>query len=96
MSHNEEWSRWSREDLRMTAVKAVVRTEDQKGSRKTEDDGKVRREIAPGAILVVSKKAQAVVSPPVQMNMISQPLRALCFRLARYRLNRLFLICGSA
>jgi len=33
MFHNEGWPRWNREDIRMTAVKAVLRTEDQKGCK---------------------------------------------------------------
>jgi len=45
------WSRWSREDMRMTAVKAVHRTEDQKDSRKVKgDEKKARWDVAPGAI----------------------------------------------
>ena len=50
MSRNEGWSSWNREDMRMTAVKAAMRTEDQKCSRKTEDNGKARRDMASGAI----------------------------------------------
>jgi len=38
--------------MKMTAVKAVLRTEDQKGSRKAKYDGKTRRDMALGAILV--------------------------------------------
>ena len=34
--------------MKMTAVKTVPRTEDQKSSRTIEDDGKARREIVPG------------------------------------------------
>jgi len=39
--------------MRMAAVKAVLRTGDQKGSRKVEDDGKARQDIASGAIFVI-------------------------------------------
>ena len=53
MSRNEGWSRWNGEDMRMTAMKAVLRTEDQKGSRKAEYDGKARRDMASSAISVV-------------------------------------------
>ena len=41
--------------MRMTAVKAVLRTEDQKSLRKTEDDGKARRDMASGAIFVIGQ-----------------------------------------
>ena len=50
MPRNEEWSLRNREDMRMTAVKAVLRTDDQKGSRRTEGDGKARRDVASVAI----------------------------------------------
>ena len=36
--------------MRITAVKAVQRTEDEKGSRKIEDDGIARRDVVQGAI----------------------------------------------
>jgi len=41
--------------MRMTAVKAVLRTEDKKSSRKIENDGKARRDIAPGAIFSIGQ-----------------------------------------
>ena len=47
MSRDGGWSRRSREDMRMTAVKTVSRTFGRKGSRKIEDDGKAKR-ITPG------------------------------------------------
>ena len=58
------WSRRSREDMRMTAVKAVSRTVVQAGPRMVEGDGKAKRELALGCpiftkggffVLVVSK-----------------------------------------
>jgi len=57
MPRNEGWSRWGREDMRMTAMKAVLRTQVQKGSRNIEGDGKARRDIAPGAIFVIGSRA---------------------------------------
>jgi len=50
MPCNEEWSPLNREDMRMTAAKAVPRTEDQEGSGKIEGDGKARRDVASVAI----------------------------------------------
>ena len=48
MPRSEGWSRWSREHVRITAVEAVLRTKNQKGSRKIEDDGKARRNMSMG------------------------------------------------
>jgi len=47
MSRDEESSRRSREDMRMTAMKTVPRTVVQNGSRSIGDDGKAKRKIAP-------------------------------------------------
>ena len=42
------WSRRSREDMRMTAMKTVPRTASQKNPRTIEGDGKAKRKLAPG------------------------------------------------
>ena len=51
MLRNEGRPRWRREDMRMAAMKTVLRTEDQKDSRKVKgDEKKARWDVAPGAI----------------------------------------------
>ena len=48
LSRDGGWSRRSREDMRMTAVKTVPRAVFQSDSRAIEDDGKAKRKLAPG------------------------------------------------